>query len=108
MASPFLWGMKAEELQFAAELIWTSVDERLQLINQFAAGDIELDFKTLNSDTFSIFLSLIGFSTESLFKGIIIRNNPTFVSDGKLFKKLKTHDLIKLSKLAKLPLSQHE
>ena len=107
-ASPFFWRQKVEELKFAAEILWPHAEERLNKIIKSAEENSELDVNSLEPDTFSIFLSLLGSSTEALFKGLIIRDNPSYVSNGKLSSKLTTHDLIKLSKLAKLSLSQHE
>lgn len=107
-ASPFFWRQKAEELKFAAEILRPHAEERLSKNIKSAEGNSELDVNSLEPDTFPIFLSLLGFSTEALFKGVIIRDNPTYVSNGKLSLKIKTHDLIKLSKLAKLSLFQHE
>jgi len=107
-ASPFFWRQKAEELKFAAKIIWPYAEERYNRIVKSAKEKSELDINSLDPDTFSIYLSLSGFSTEALFKGVIIRDNPSFVSNGKLSSKLTTHDLIKLSKLAKIALSQNE
>lgn len=108
-ASPFFWRQKAEELKFAAEVLWPQAENRLHILASISVEDVpNFDIRTLEPDTFSIFLSLIGFSTEALFKGIIIRDNPTYISNGTLSSKLKSHDLIKLSKLAKLSLTNHE
>lgn len=109
MASPFFWRQKAEELKFASEIIWPHAEGRLNQITKYAEeGNMNFDINSLEPDTFSIFLSLLGFSTEALFKGVIIRDNPSYVSNGKLSSKLTTHDLVKLSKIAKITLSQHE
>ena len=107
-ASPFFWRQKAEELKFAAEILWPHAEERLNKTIESAEENSEFDVNSLEPDIFSIFLSLLGFSTEALFKGVIIRDNPFYVSNGKLCSKLTTHDLLKLAKRAKLSLSQHE
>lgn len=107
-ASPYFWRLKSEESKFAAEILWSSVEKRQAKISKSLDEETEIDFTDLEPDLFSIFLSLIGFSTECLFKGVAIRNNPLLVSNGKLNKQLKSHDLIKLAKLAKIQLSQHE
>jgi hypothetical protein len=101
-ASPIFWRIKAEELKYASELIWPHAIARLDKIS------IEPDLSKLEPDTFSIYLSLIGFSTECLFKASAIRDNPEFVSNGTLASKLRGHDLIKLANLAKIGLSQNE
>lgn len=101
-ASPIFWRQKAEELKCASELIWPHATARLDKIID------EPDLSKLGPNTFSIYLSLIGFSTECLFKASAIRDNPGFVSNGNLSSKLREHDLIKLAKLAKIGLSQNE
>ena len=107
-ASPYFWRQKAEELKFASEILWPSVQNRQNKISKSIENDIEIDFNKIEPDTFSIFLSLIGFSTECLFKGVAVRDNPSFVYNGKLAKHLTSHDLIKLAKIAKIQLSQNE
>jgi hypothetical protein len=101
-ASPIFWRQKAEEMKCASELIWPHAIARLDKIT------VESDLTKLEPDTFSIYLSLIGFSTECLFKASVIRDNPEFVSNGTLSSKLRGHDLAKLAKLAKIELSQNE
>lgn len=107
-ASPYFWRQKAEELKYASEIIWPHADARLKKIQDLIGDENLPDILTLEPHTFSVYLSLTGFSTEALFKGIIIRDNPSFVSNGKLSSKLKNHDLFKLSHLAKINLTQHE
>lgn len=107
-ASPFFWRQKAEELKFASDVIWPCIKKRQNKIYESLADKTTINFNDLEPDIFSIFLSLIGFSTECLFKGIAIRNNPAYVSNGKLINKLRSHNLIKLAEIAKIPLSQHE
>ena len=107
-ASPFFWRQKAEELKFAAEILWPHAEERLNKTIESVEENSEFDINSLEPDTFYIFLSLLGFSTEGLFIGVITRDYPSYVSNGKLSSKLITHDLIELSMLAKLSLSPHE
>jgi len=107
-ASPFFWREKAEQLKFAAEILWPHAKSRYDIIIKSVKEKKELNLKILVPDTFSIFLSLLGFSTEALLKGVIIRDNPSYVSNGILSSKLTIHDLIALSKIAQLPLSKNE
>lgn len=108
MSYPFFWKLKAEELKFAAEILWPHAIGRLNEISKPIEGNSFSDKQNIEPDTFFVFLSLLGYSTEVLFKGIIIKNNPSFVSNGILSKKLKTHDLIKLSILANISLTHQE
>lgn len=108
IASPIFWRMKAEELKYASEILWPHAEERLKKVTKLSDSNSEFNANSLVPDVFFISLSLMGYSIEVLFKGIIIRDNPNYVSNGKLSSKLSTHDLIKLSKFAKLTLSQYE
>lgn len=106
-ASPLFWRQKAEESKYAAELIWPHAEGRLNKILE-STNDPNFDIHQLEPNTFSIFLSLLGFSTECLFKAAIIRDNPSFVSNGVLSSKVRGHNLIELAKLAKINLSHDE
>ncbi len=107
-ASPYFWRQKAEELKYAAEIIWPYTDARQKKMYDLIDDKKAIEIKNLEPHTFDIYLSLIGFCTEALFKGVIIKDNPSFVSNGKLSSKLTTHDLIKLSKIGRIELTQHE
>ncbi|MBK7816420.1 MAG: DUF262 domain-containing protein [Sphingobacteriaceae bacterium] len=61
-----------------------------------------------NPNIISIPLSLMGFSIECLLKALIVRDNPSFIANGILARKLRSHDLIKLAKTAKVNLSRDE
>jgi len=106
--SPYFWRQKAQELKYAAEVLWPGAEERMSEMTRLASAEGELNLDSLPPDTFPIFLSLIGFSTECLFKGVAIRDNPAFISNGTLASKLTSHDLVKLAAVAKIPLSHHE
>lgn len=107
-ASPYFWRRKAEELKFAAEILWPHAEARLNRANELVKAKRTTDIRNLEPDTFSIVVALLGFSTEALFKGVIIRDNPSFVSNGILSRKITHHDLLKLAEVAKLPLSKNE
>ena len=51
---------------------------------------------------------LAGFAIEALLKGIMIADNPSTVSDGRLPKWLLTHELAGLMKRAEVPLTEDE
>src|SRR5690554_2304154 len=105
LASPYFWRQKAEELKYASEILWPYAERRADKAYQQVKEKMSLDLKTLEPDTFSIFMSLLGYSIEALFKGVIIRDNPSYVSNGKLSSKLTHHNLIELAKLGKIELS---
>ncbi len=107
-ASPFFWREKASELKFASETIWPVAIRRLDEINNAVVTKKEIVFENLAPDTFDTFMALMGFSIECLFKAVIIRVNPEYVTGGKISKKLKNHNLIELAKLAKIVLTQNE
>lgn len=80
-ANPYFWREKAKELKFAAEIIWPHAENRLHTLNENIRNNpTGFNILDLEPDTFPIFLSLIGFSTECLFKATIIKNNPSFIS----------------------------
>ncbi|MBV6485849.1 MAG: hypothetical protein KFKLKKLM_02458 [Flavobacteriales bacterium] len=106
-AKPIFWKKKAEELKFVADSLWSGIEQRQQLIID-NLDNKKFDFSSLNPDTFSICLSLMGYSIEVLLKGIIIKNNPQFVSNGTMATHLKKHDLIYLSNQAEITLSDNE
>ncbi|HUX55247.1 MAG TPA: hypothetical protein VMV56_12585 [Williamwhitmania sp.] len=106
--SPHYWREKAKELRYAAEILWPYSETRMNKIMTSIKENNDIDILSIEPDTFNTFLALIGFSTECLFKGTIIRDNPSFVSNGKLSSKLATHDLHKLASLAKIKLSTNE
>ena len=58
--------------------------------------------------TFHIYSALLGYSVECLFKGKIILEDQTLISNGALAKKIQIHDLRKLARMAKVSLSQNE
>lgn len=106
-AKPIFWKKKAEELKFVVDTLWPLHENRFQLIMD-NLGKKEFEYSSLEPDTFSICLALMGYSIEVLLKGIIIKNNPQFVSNGKMSGKLKTHDLDYLAKVANITLSKNE
>jgi hypothetical protein len=107
-ASPMFWREKAKELQFASEILWPYFEKRFDIIYSHINDPLSLDVNSLDPDVFPIYLSLIGFSTEALFKGIIVRDNPQFVAHGKISREITIHDLNKLALIAKYQLSQEE
>ena len=106
--SPFFWRLKAEQLRHSAEILWPHAEEWLEKLSNIDIQENKIDYKELGPDVFPTFMALLGFSTECLFKATIIRDNKQFISNGKMAKQLKSHDLIWLAKTAKIRLTNHE
>ena len=106
--SPIFWRQKAAQLKHASELLWPHAEKHLEEISDYIRNKKEFDFSFFERGTFAIYLSLIGYSTECLLKGLIIKDNPVFISDGRLPRSITTHNLIVLAKIAKIQLSRHE
>lgn len=107
-ASPYFWREKAWESKYAAEILWPVGIANMKAISQGVGEGNILELLAQNPNILSIPLSLMGFSIECLLKAIIVRDNPAFVSNGVLSRKLRSHDLIKLAKTAKYNLTQNE
>jgi hypothetical protein len=52
--------------------------------------------------------SLYGSALENVFKGIIVSKDPALISADNLSEKLKSHDLVRLARDARIRLSDHE
>lgn len=106
-ASPYFWRMKADELRHAADILWPECVRQLEsLTPPFRGADNEALTPPLM--TFTIFSALAGFSIECLLKGTAIKQDQTLISNGNLAGKLQNHNLLKLARLARVPLSQNE
>jgi len=106
-ANPFFWRWKAKELRHAADLLKAESEIQLEKLHD------DLEKKTYDSDNMPPFVgsscfAMYGFSLECLLKGVIIWKHPEYVSDGKISRRLKTHDLIILSKIAEFEISSSE
>jgi len=106
-ASPIFWRQKAEELKYASDILFPYALRR----NKKLAQDIskkDFDLGKLVPSVFSQAFALLGFSLECLFKATLIRNNPNFISGGKLSKAMTNHNLCALATLAKINLNDEE
>ena len=106
-ASPFFWGLKAAELRHAAELLWPECERQLDAIMKRVEGKSD-GVKVSMISTFHNYGALLGYSVECLFKGKIILEDQTLISNGALARKVQTHDLKRLARMAKVPLTQNE
>lgn len=91
-ASPDNWLKYAQELKCAAISMW-------QDKGQIIEGNSEKDTTDKRPSISRVFMLNCGLSIENLLKGYLIAHNPKLINEGKLKNKIKTHDLIKLSKL---------
>lgn len=55
-----------------------------------------------------VYFLLIGYCLEDMIKGILVYENPTLVSGGKLARSIKHHDLGDLARRIKIELSEEE
>jgi len=106
-ASPFFWGLKAAELRHAAELLRPECERQLDTITRHVEGKSKGEDVFMIS-TLHIYGALLGYSVECLFKGKIILEDQTLISNGALARKVQTHDLKKLARMAKVPLTRNE
>lgn len=107
-SSPWFWRKKAEELKYAADILWPLALDRLEKISASLKSKKELDLNKLPPEIFSTAEGLLGYSLECLLKASIIRDNPNFMDKGQQDECLKTHNLLKLAGLAKIQLTQDE
>jgi len=91
-AAPYEWTNLAEELRTSMDYLW----EKEKWRKRISYDDI--DGYQEKSDISRSWLLLAGFAIENLIKGLIIAQNPSFISNGKLCRKLRNHELSKLAK----------
>jgi len=120
--SPSAWLMSAERLRDGAEAIFTheqpyelaylrahdvATKEAVAMAYSEGkdAGIVEIKARTPNYPAAQL---LYAYALENLLKGIMVSNDPTLVSGGKLNPKLQTHDLLKLAKAAGFTLHAQE
>ena len=94
-AGPDNWLDYAEELRNSMDYLW----ERKTWGIKMEYDDID-GFKE-KSTISRTWLLLAGFSIENLIKGLIIAQNPSYISNGKLSRKLATHEISNLAQSIK-------
>jgi hypothetical protein len=107
-SSPWFWRKKAEELKYSADVLWPKAIRHLNKVSASVHKKQMPDFEKLPPQVFTTASGLLGFSLECLFKACIIRDNPHFMDNGQQNSQMKTHDLLYLAELGKIPLSQEE
>ncbi len=97
---PRFWLKQAKELDRVAMLLWDAISDNLQKASKLEVGsEINLwDVPFINLG--GVFWLNAGLALENLFKGLIIQNQPDSVISGVVSKKIRTHNLLKLARLA--------
>lgn len=96
-AKPHSWFLVADDLHSQAE----------KLMKSFGNGSLtRRDYRTGNAESWdntsrSAFL-LASFALENLLKAFLIYENPSWISNGNLSKRIRTHDLTALARKASL------
>ena len=90
-AGPNNWLDYDEELRNSMDYIW----ERKTWGTKMEYDDID-GYKEKSSIS-RTWLLLAGFAIENLIKGLIIAQNPSYISNGKLSRKLRTHKIFNLA-----------
>ena len=86
-------------------LIWAAVREDLERLSQLEVGaEIRLE-QAPHANLGGVFWLNAGFALENLLKGIIVKDKPDFVINGRITRPLQTHNLFKLAKRASIDLN---
>jgi len=93
--APGEWLSFAEELMESAEVLWKQYDGSLrsEIIHDKI---VVLESKKVSGISRPYFL-LVGFAIENLLKGLIVFNDPSTITSGKI-KRIKTHKITNLIK----------
>ena len=93
MANPHSWLLAADNLHQQAILLYSQRGQSVMHITDMKSGII----KTRDGMNKSVFL-LGGFALENAIKSFLVYENPQWISNGKLSKRLRSHSLTKLQK----------
>jgi hypothetical protein len=100
-AMPDAWLDYALELKRSAEIIWKTNDDSIRLLmSEELAQDLE-DIRHTKKEFLSIsrpYILLAGFALENLIKGLLVFQNPSHITRGKLSKELQSHKILILVK----------
>lgn len=95
-AAPCEWQDLAEELKTSMDYLW----EKEKWGKKIKYDDI--DGYQEKSNISRTWLLLAGFAIENLLKGLIIAKNPSYISNGKLSRKIRNHELLRLARLCNI------
>ena len=102
---PFFWLKQAKELDRAAMVIWAGIEADLQGMSKLPVGTTVVQEQFRNANLGGVFWLNAGLALENVLKGLIVKQQPDVVVNGRLNRDLKTHKLLKLSGLAGANLS---
>ena len=103
----FRWLRTAKQLDHAAMLIWSAIQRDFERLQANKSREAKLDDYPF-SGLGGVFWLNGGFALENLFKGIIIQDDPSMVTNGVISKSLKSHNLLELAALALVDLDPIE
>ena len=104
------WKLFADQFYRSSECIFNQVaiDYRKMIIEvQERKPTAKMDI-VYKPDIESVYVLMIGYCLENMIKGLLIFNDPTLTSGKSLNKKIKTHNLSRLSKGLKVPFTEEE
>lgn len=97
-ANPHSWLMMADDLHEQATTIYENRNRSSILTKVNASGEILQQTRLIDK---SVFL-LGGFALENAIKAFLVYENPSWISNGRLSTKLRSHSLSGLQKQSKL------
>lgn len=100
---PFFWLAQAKELDRAAMVIWTAMRKDLVRMSEYEVGTV---VRCVNLG--GVFWLNAGLAIENLLKGIIVNDQPELVVQGRIGRKLWTHNLMRLARLASIEIDPIE
>ena len=104
--APGEWLSFAEELMESAEVLWKQYDGSIRIETIHDKIEV-LESREVSGISRPYFL-LVGFAIENLLKGLIVFDDPTTITSGKI-KRIKTHKIINLIKeISEINLSEDE
>jgi hypothetical protein len=97
MASPHSWLLAADNLHQQAILLYSQRGQSAMTLTDMTTGNIT----AWDGTNKSVFL-LGGFALENAIKSFLVYENPQWISNGKLSKRLQSHSLTMLQKESSL------
>ena len=98
----FFWFKQATELDKAAMLIWAAIRQDFVSLSHAKVGTV-IDLKQApHANLGGVFWLNAGSALETLLKGVIVLDQPHLVVEGAITRPLKTHNLLRLAKLASI------
>lgn len=95
--APTEWLDSAEELMRAANIL-AEKSKDMRSVSSLGLKDEDGDYGLIDTPGLSnSYFLLAGFAIENLIKGIIVYNDPTVITKGKLDKKIDSHNIINLA-----------